>query len=401
MHVSLQVDRMKLAPVLIFWILFSEYAIKQTGVDAYRIREGTFHPEDVSFSSKPGHVEAVQQVSDPTGPTGNHSNVSNADDSKNDWPDLGIQFASFDGTGSEARDVSSPRDNSNESGPFESFEARFYLENGSNSTDAGDTDYQIIEQDPHFADKAMDFFELSDPNSDMYLTKNVNDYPEFKSADSKQISIDKKSFLGNVYNTNKLSKHKLHQHEEASGESSDFDTKPIEFLISPESLCNFLQVNLSTENVLHLFIFYKDDTGVEYVSKENEFIVLGEAVNYSDLKTIQISLKTNALKKNPPLFSSFKITNPKYVKVTCYFKSHWENDIEKGPDCVYYPQKVDFKTKRFQYTTDLNTPLDDETTVDGNGTKSTSNSNQPKKNTSHILKSLIYITGEFQMLFYL
>lgn len=387
MHVSLQVDRMKLAPVLIFWILFSEYAIKQTGVDAYRIREGTFHPDDdVSFSSKSGHVEAVQQVSDPTGPTGNQSNVSNADDSETDWPDLGIQFASFDGTGSEARDVSSPGDESNESGPFESFEARFYIENGSNSTDAGDTDYEIIEQDTHFADKAMDFFELSDPNSDMYLTKNLN---------------DKKSFLGNVYNTNKLSKHKLHQHEEASGESSDFDTKPIEFLISPESLCNFLQVNLSTENVLHLFIFYKDDTGVEYVTKENESIVLGEPVNYSDLKTIQISLKTNALKKNPPLFTSFKTTNTKYVKVTCYFKSHWENDIEKGPDCVYYPQKVDFKTKRFQYTTDLNTSLDDVTTVDGHGTKSTSNSNHPKKNTSHILKSLIYITGEFQTLFYL
>lgn len=365
MHVSLQVNRMNLALVLIFWILFSEYGIQQTGVDAYRIREGTFHPEDVSFSSKSGHVEAVQQVSDPTGPTGNHSNVSNTDDSKNDWLDLGIKFASFDGTGSEARDVSSPGDDSNESGAFKSFEARFYIKNGSNSTDAGDTDYEIIEQDPHFADKAMDFFELSDPNSDMYLTK----------------------------------KHKLHQHEEASGESNDFDTKPIEFLISPESLSNFLQVNLSTENVLHLLVFYKDDTGVEYVTKENEFIVLGEPVNYSKLKTIQISLKTNALRNSPPLFSSFKTTNPKYIRVTCYFKPHWEKDIEKDPDCVHYPQIVDSKTKRFQHTTDLNTPLDEENTDDGRGTKSTLNSNQPKKNNSFILNVLIYITGEFQMFF--
>lgn len=399
MHVSLQVDRMKLSSVLIFWILFSEYAIQQTGVDAYRIREGTFHPEDVSFSSKSGHVEAVQQVSDLTGPTGNHSNVSNADDSKNDWLDLGIKFASFDGTGSEARDVSSPGDDRNESRAFESFEARFYIKNGSNSTDAGDTDYEIIEQDPHFADKAMDFFELSDPNSDMYLTKNVNNYPEFKSAESKQISIEKKSFLGNVYNKNKLSKHKLHQHEEASGESNDFDTKPIEFLISPESLSNFLQVNLSTENVLHLLVFYKDDTGVAYVTKENEFIVLEKPVNYSNLKTIQISLKTNALRNSPPLFSSFKTTNPKYIKVTCYFKPHWEKDIEKDPDCVYYPQIVDSKTKRFQHTTDLNTPLDEENTDDGHGTKSTLNSNQPKKNNSFILNVLIYITGEFQIFF--
>lgn len=365
MHVSLQVDRMKTSSVLIFWILFSEYAIQQTGVDANRVREVTFHPEDVSFSSKSGHVEAVQQVSDPTGPTGNHSNVSNADDSKSDWPDLGIKFASFDGTGSEAKEVSSPGNDKNESGAFESFEARFYIENGSNSTDAGDTDYEIIEQDPHFADKALDFFELTDPNSDIYLTKNKNDYPEFKSAESKQISID----------------------------------KPIEFLISPDSLSNFLQVNLSTVNVLHLLVFYKDDTGVEYVTKENEFIVLGEPVNYSKLKTIQISLKANALKNSPPLFSSFKTTNPKYIKVTCYFKPHWENDIEKGPDCVYYPQKVDSKTKRFQHTTDLNTPIDEETTFDGHGTKSTLNSNQPKKVTSIILNVLIYITGEFQMLF--
>lgn len=399
MHVSLQVDRMKLASVLIFWILFSEYAVQQTGVDAYTIREGTFHPEDVSFSSRSGHVESVQKVSDPTGPTENHSNVSNADDSKNDWPAiLGIQFASFDGTVSEARDVSSPEDDSKESGAFESFEARFYIENGSNSTDAGNTDYEIIEQDPNFADKAMDFFELSDPNSDMYLTKNENDYPELKSAESKQISIDKKYFHGKVYNINKSSKHKLHQHEEASGELNDFDTKTIEFLISPDSLSNFLQVNLSAENVLHLFIFYKDDTGVEYVTKENEFIVL-EPVNNSKLKTIQISLKTNALKKNQPLFSSFKTTNPKYIKVTCYFKSHWENYIEEGLDCVYYPQRIDSRTKRFQYTTDLNTPLAEETKVDGLGTKSTLNSKQPKKISSFILKVLTYITGEFQMLF--
>lgn len=394
MHVSLQVDRMKLSSLLIFWILFSEYGIQQTGVDAYRTREGTFHPEDVSFSFKSGHVEVVQQVSDPTEPSKNHSNVSNADDSMNDWPDLGIKFASFDGIGSEARDVSSPGDNSNDSGAIESFEARFYIENGSNSTDAGDTNYEIIEQDPHFADKAMDFFELTDPNSEMYLTKNEIDYPEFQSAESKQISIDKKTFLGNIYNTNKLSKNKLHQHEEVSGESNDFDTKTIEFLISPDSLSNFLQVNLSTVNVLHLVIFYNNDTGVEYVTKENEFIVFGEPVNNSKLKVIQISLKANALKNNPPLFSSYKTTNPKYIKVTCYFKSHWEYDIEKGPDCVYYPQKVDSMTKRFQHTTDLNTPLDEETTVDGHGTKSTLNSNQPNKITSFILKVLIYITGE-------
>lgn len=389
---------MKLSSMIIFWILFSDSAIQQTGVDAYRTREGTFPPEHVSFSSTSGHVEAVQQISDPTRPTENHSNVSNADD----WPDLGIEFASFDGIGSGAGDVSSPGDDSNESGAFKSFEARFYIENGSNSTDAGDTDYKIIEQDPHFADKAMDFFELSDPNSDMYLTKNENDYPEFKSAESKQNSIDKKSFLGNVYNTKKISKHKLHQHEEASGESNEFDTKTIEFLISPDSLSNFLQVNLSTLNVLHLLIFYKDDTGVEYVTKENEFIVFGEpefSGNYSKLKTIQISLKANALTNNQPLLSSFKTNNPKYIKVTCYFKSHWEYDIEKGPDCVYYPQNpVDYKTKSFQYTTDLNTPLDEETTVHGHGTKSTLNSNQRNKTTSFILDVLIYITGEFQML---
>lgn len=386
---------MKLSSLIIFWILFSEYGIKQTGVDAYRTREGTFHPEDVSFSSTSGHVEAVQQVSNPAGPTGNHSDVSYADD----WPDLGIQFASFDGIGIEARDVSSPGDDSNESGAFESFEARFYIENGSNSTDAGDTNYEIIEQDPHFADKAMDFFELSDPNSDMYLTKNEIDDPQFKSAESKHIYIDGKSFVGNVYNTNKLSKHKLHQNEEASGESNDFDTKTIEFLISPDSLSSFLQVNLSTVNVLHLLIFYKNDTGVVYVTKENEFIVFGEPVNNSKLKAIQISLKANALKNHPPLFSSFQTTNPKDIKVKCYFKSHWENDIEKGPDCVYYPQKVDSKMKRFQYTTDLNTPLDKETAVDGHGTKSTLNSKQPNKITSYILNVLAYITGEFQILF--
>lgn len=396
---------MKLSSLLIFCILFSESAIEQTAVVAYGIGDRTFDPEDVSIPSNPDYVKALhQQASDPTDPSENYSKVSklfkrfvpvsDGGTPTNHRADPGLKSPVFDGTGDKVRDVSTPGDDSKESEASDSYEAECDSEHDSNSTVDEDNDNDTIEQDPDFEKKVIDFYEISNPESKMYLIID-KDFSEFESAEPNPISIDKKFFLEKLFEENELPKHKQYLLEATPGESNDFGTKTIELSISPDSLGDFLKLDLSTLDVLHLLVFY-DDTGVKYVTKVDNFDDSEEPqFNYSKLNIIQISLKSDAFKNKSAVLSTSTNTNPKSRKVKCYFKPNRENEIEKGPDCVYHPWKVDSEAKKFQYKTVVNTSLHEETNVTGRGTNSTSESKQPNKITHWILNVLCYIMGKF------
>lgn len=423
--------------------------MERTAVLAYRIPD----TGDLSFPSTPEPaVKAVsQQDSYPTGPPVNYTNVwkllkrvasgFNDDTNKNTW----VSPSLFDGIGFKVKDDSRPGEDDDENGrDFDSSETELEQVDDSNTTSAVDTSYDSLDADlaenssendgafdssteieevegpnttttldtsylrlaadPNFANTAVRLLENLDLNRDTNF-KSEDNFPEFSSAESIPISITKNKFLTKMFILKKLlMKRKQHRFEGLTVETNVFDPKTIQFLINPDSLSDFLKHNPSSQNALHLLVYY-DDTGVKNVTKVKDFGNLEEPINDSNLKTIQITLKLDGLAIHPS--STSKFANTKSKRVKCYFKPNRENEIEKGPDCVdssdVIKKKIDSETRTSAKLnrTVSNTTLDDGTNVDGRGTNSSSVSHQPDKPTNWILKVIVYITGEFLRPLYL